>query len=112
MEYAGLSFVEAIHDLAKNVGMIVPQQDSNPASREADAANKTIKLGLQETLQQAANYYKTELKKSDRAIEYLKARGLSGVIAAKFKLDMHPPVGKIYKRYLPIMKTKHYKRQV
>jgi len=90
MEYAGLSFVEAIHDLAKNVGMIVPQQDSTPASREADAANKTIKLGLQETLQQAASYYKAELKKSDRAIEYLKARGLSGVIAAKFQIGYAP----------------------
>ncbi len=90
MEYAGLSFVESIHDLAKNVGMIVPQVDSTPASREADAANKTIKLGLQETLQQAANYYKAELKKSGRAIEYLKARGLSGVIAAKFQIGYAP----------------------
>jgi DNA primase len=90
MEYAGLSFVEAIHDLAKNVGMIVPQEDSTPQSREADAQNKTIKLGLQETLQQAANFYKSELKNSPRAIEYLKARGLSGVIAAKFQIGYAP----------------------
>jgi DNA primase len=90
MENAGLSFVEAIHDLAKNVGMIVPQQDSTPASREADAQNKTIKLGLQETLQQAANYYKAELKKSERAIDYLKGRGLSGLIAAKFQIGYAP----------------------
>ena len=92
MEYAGLSFVEAISDLAKNVGMIVPQEQSSPASREADAANKSIKLGLQETLQQAATYYKTELKKSERAIDYLKKRGLSGVIAAKFQIG-YAPVG-------------------
>jgi DNA primase len=90
MEYAGLSFVEAIHDLAKNVGMIVPKEDSTPQSREADAQNKTIKLGLQESLQQAANYYKAELKKSERAIEYLKGRGLSGVIAAKFQVGYAP----------------------
>jgi DNA primase len=90
MEYSGFSFVEAIHDLAKNVGMIVPQQASTPQSREADAQNKTIKLGLQETLQQAANYYKAELKKSERAIEYLKGRGLSGVIAAKFQIGYAP----------------------
>ena len=90
MEYAGLSFVEAINDLAKNVGMIVPVEQSTPASREADAANKSVKLGLQETLQQAANYYKTELKKSERAIEYLKGRGLSGVIAAKFQIGYAP----------------------
>ena len=90
MEYAGLSFIEAINDLAKNVGMIVPKEDSTPQSREADAHNKTIKLGLQETLQQAANYYKAELKNSPRAIEYLKGRGLSGVIAAKFQIGYAP----------------------
>ena len=90
MEYAGLSFIEAITDLAKNVGMIVPKEDSTPQSREADAQNKTIKLGLQETLQQAANYYKAELKNSPRAIEYLKGRGLSGVIAAKFQIGYAP----------------------
>ncbi len=90
MEYAGLSFVEAIHDLAKNVGMIVPQEQSTQQSREADAQNKTIKLGLQESLQQAANYYKAQLKESPRAIEYLKGRGLSGVIAAKFQIGYAP----------------------
>ena len=90
MEFAGLSFVESIQDLAKNVGMIVPKEDSTPQSREADAQNKTIKLGLQESLQQAANYYKAQLKESPRAIEYLKARGLSGVIAAKFQIGYAP----------------------
>ncbi len=90
MECSGLSFIEAVNDLAKNVGMIVPQEQSTPASREADAINRTVKLGLQESLQQAANYYKTELKKSSRAIEYLKARGLSGQIAAKFQIGYAP----------------------
>ena len=95
MEYAGLSFIEAIHDLAKNVGMLeqlqrISQEQSTPQSRESDAQNKTIKLGLQESLQQAANYYKAELKNSPRAIEYLKGRGLSGVIAAKFQIGYAP----------------------
>ena len=95
MEYAGLSFIEAINDLAKKVGMLeqlikVSKEDSTPQSREADAQNKTIKLDLQETLQQAANYYKAELKKTPRAIEYLKSRGLSGVIAAKFQIGYAP----------------------
>ena len=90
MEYAGLSFIEAINELAKNVGMIVPQEDSTPQSRMADAQNKNIKLGLQETMQQAANYYKAQLKDSPRAIEYLKGRGLSGKIAAKFQVGYAP----------------------
>jgi DNA primase len=90
MEYTGLSFVEAVHELAKNVGMIVPQEQSTPASRAADAKQQSVKLGLQETLQAAANYYKAELKKSERAIEYLKGRGLSGQIAAKFQIGYAP----------------------
>lgn len=85
MEYAGLSFVETVHELAKNVGMIVPQE-----TRDPDRPPQKAVVGLQEALQQAANYYKTELKKSERAIAYLKARGLSGQIAAKFQIGYAP----------------------
>jgi len=85
MEYNGLSFVEAIHELAKQVGMIVPQEKRDP-----DAPPKKVVVGLQESLQQAASYYKAELKKSQRAITYLKGRGLSGEIAAKFQIGYAP----------------------
>lgn len=85
MEYQGLSFVEAIHELAKMVGMIVPQE-----TREENRPPQKEVIGLQESLQQAAIYYKSELKKSQRAIEYLKARGLSGQIAAKFQIGYAP----------------------
>lgn len=85
MEYQGLSFIEAIHDLAKMVGMIVPQETRD----ENRPAQKTV-VGLQESLQQAAQYYKAELKKSQRAIDYLKARGLSGQVAAKFQIGYAP----------------------
>ena len=90
MEYAGLSFVEAIHELAKSVGMIVPQEEKSKAERDAQRAQQKIALSLQEVLQQAANYYKAELKKSQRAIDYLKTRGLSGQIAAKFQIGYAP----------------------
>lgn len=85
MEYQGLSFIEAIHDLAKMVGMIVPQETRD----ENRPAQKAV-VGLQESLQQAAQYYKAELKKSPRAIDYLKARGLSGQVAAKFQIGYAP----------------------
>lgn len=88
MEYNGLSFVEAIHDLARQVGMIVPQEQRDP--NQPAPASKAVLLSLQETLQQAANYYKAELKKSPRAIDYLKARGLSGQVAAKFQIGYAP----------------------
>jgi DNA primase len=88
MEYNGLSFVEAIHDLAKQIGMIVPQEQRDP--NQPAAPSKAVLLSLQETLQQAANYYKAELKKSPRAIDYLKVRGLSGQVAAKFQVGYAP----------------------
>ena len=90
MEYTGLSFIEAVSDLAKSVGLEVQLEQSSPASREADAATKTIKMSLQDSLHLAASFYKTELKNSPRAIEYLKSRGLSGVIAAKFQIGYAP----------------------
>lgn len=88
MEYNGLSFVEAIHDLAKQIGMIVPQEQRGPS--QPAPPSKAVLLSLQETLQQAANYYKAELKKSPRAIDYLKNRGLSGQVAAKFQVGYAP----------------------
>jgi DNA primase len=85
MEYQGLDFVESIHELAKSVGMTVPQE-----TRDVDRPATKVVVGLQESLQQAANFYKAELKKSQRAIDYLKNRGLSGQIAAKFQIGYAP----------------------
>lgn len=86
MEHMGLSFVEAVHELAKSVGMIVPQEKRDP-----DKPQQKAMLGLQEILQRASNFYRQELKKSPRAIEYLKGRGLSGQIAARFQMGYAPP---------------------
>ncbi|MDD2833069.1 MAG: DNA primase [Methylotenera sp.] len=85
MEYQGVSFVEAVHDLAKQAGMVVPQE-----SKDSNKPAPKVMVGLQEALQQAANFYKAELKKSPRAIDYLKARGLSGQVAAKFQIGYAP----------------------
>lgn len=85
MEYQGLSFVEAIHELAKLVGMIVPQE-----TRTEDKPQQKVIPGMQDALQAAMNYYRAELKKSQRAIDYLKGRGLSGQIAANFQIGYAP----------------------
>ncbi len=90
MEYQGLSFVEAVQELAKLVGMIVPQETRSPQQQEASREQKQVMLGMQESLQHALNYYKAELKKSSKAIEYLKGRGLSGQVAARFQMGYAP----------------------
>ncbi|HEU4709176.1 MAG TPA: DNA primase [Methylophilaceae bacterium] len=85
MEHQGLGFVEAVQELAKSVGMIVPQE-----KRDADSPQQKVVPGLQEVLQRASNYYRQELKKSQRAITYLKGRGLSGQVAARFQMGYAP----------------------
>jgi len=90
MEHQGLSFVEAIHELAKQVGMIVPQEQRDPADAAAVQAAKKVVPGLLEIMQRASDYYRMQLKASDRAIEYLKGRGLSGKIAARFQIGYAP----------------------
>ena len=87
MAYAGLGYVDALRDLAGSVGMQLPE--SRPRTRE-EAVREERAAGLGALLEQAMGFYRAELKKSARAIEYLKGRGLSGEIAARFRLGYAP----------------------
>ena len=87
MEYSGMGYVEAIKDLAGRVGMQVPQITARPV--ETAAALDVEQLT--DVLQRAAQFYKAELKRSERAIAYLKSRGLTGDIAGRFHLGYAPP---------------------
>ncbi len=83
MEHLGLSFVEAIEELAQSVGMEVPHE------RASENFHK-VAPDLYEVMQVATRYYRDQLKRSNRAIDYLKGRGLSGEIAAKFAIGYAP----------------------
>lgn len=86
MEHQGMGFVDAVKDLAARVGMAVPEQAPDPKRQEkAEAAQDLV-----EVMQTAANFYKAQLKASERAISYLKKRGLSGEIAARYGLGYAP----------------------
>lgn len=91
MEHAGLSFPDAVRDLAQQLGMTVPEDDSSPAERERAAAQKQRQATLTEVLAKAAEHFRKTLKGDARAIDYLKRRGLSGEIAARFGLGYAPP---------------------
>ena len=86
MEYSGLPYPEAIEELARQAGMTVPREDFTPemAQRRQQAASLT------EVTARAANFYRQQLRKSPRAIDYLKGRGLSGEIAARFGIGYAP----------------------
>ncbi len=89
-EHHGMAFPDAVRDLAQQVGMQVPEEDTSPEER-AEAARKRAQVTtLTELLAKAADHYKTQLKASPRAIDYLKGRGLSGEVAARFALGWSP----------------------
>ncbi|MDH5325574.1 MAG: DNA primase [Gammaproteobacteria bacterium] len=86
MEYDHMGFVDAVEDLASRVGMTVPTE-SLPDTRKPDVHIYKI-LGKTET------YFKYQLKHSEHAataVDYLKRRGLSGVIAQEYGIGFAPP---------------------
>jgi DNA primase len=89
IEYSGLGFVEAVKDLAQNVGMIVPENDDKlpPAQR---AEHQAKSLALSEAMTRACDYYRHQLRGAQHAVSYLKGRGLTGEVAAKFGLGYAP----------------------
>ncbi len=90
MEHAGMGFVEAVTDLAQQVGLSVPQDDASPQDRERAAQLRRQQATLSDVLEKAAQAYIQHLKASPRAIAYLKGRGLSGHIAKTFGLGYSP----------------------
>lgn len=104
IEYSGLSFVEAVQDLAAYAGMQLPvpaqqidtfssQTTVDNFSTDQKSANNNSEVSPQDlldALQAATRYYREQLKVSDKAIAYLKQRGLSGKIAARFGIGYAP----------------------
>ena len=89
-EYSGMSFIDAVKDLAQQVGMAVPEEDLSPAERAQATAQKQRRTTLTDVLAKCADNYRKQLKASPRAVDYLKGRGLSGDIAAQFGLGYAP----------------------
>lgn len=90
MEHAGMNFVEAVKDLAQQVGLQVPEDDASPQDRERAAQQRQKQATLNDVLEKAAHAYMKQLKGSPRAVSYLKGRGLSGEIAKTFGLGYAP----------------------
>ena len=84
MEYQGMGFIDAVRELAGRAGMQVP--DDKDFSPQQQGRTRS----LIEVMARAAQYYKEQLKRSPRAIEYCKKRGLSGEIAARYGMGYAP----------------------
>lgn len=83
MEYDNMHFVDAVETLAESVGMQVPREAHENAARDNTKPLYTL-------MGSVADYYAVQLKQSTEAINYLKARGLSGEIAKRFGIGFVP----------------------
>ena len=87
MAYGGMGYVDAIKELASSAGMQMPE--SKPRTRE-EIAREERQTDLYAVMEKAMDFYRAELKQSPKAIEYLKGRGLTGEIAARFRVGYAP----------------------
>ena len=90
MEHAGMTFIEAVKDLAQQTGMTVPEDDLSPQDRARAAEQKQKQNSLTDMLEKAGESYRQHLKNAPKAVAYLKGRGLSGQIAKRFGLGYAP----------------------
>ena len=81
MEHAGYSFVEAVKELAGQVGLQVPDDGSRQAPEE-----ETRRDQLYDRMEVSSRHYRQALKSAEPAIAYLKKRGVTGETAARFAL--------------------------
>jgi len=94
MEYEHMSFPDAVAALAQDVGLPVPESGEPERPKPPPA--------LWDALEQAAQFYKKQLKQAPRAIDYLKRRGLTGAIAARYGIGYAPegsPLKQVFNDY-------------
>jgi len=94
MEHTGANFPEAVRQLADSVGMVVPDEPRGPGGRAARVEREQRQAEMSrhsQVLETANAFYRRNLRTAVAAIEYLKARGVSGQIAARYGLGWAGP---------------------
>jgi DNA primase len=86
MEYDNLGFVEAVEELAESIGIEVP--------REGGQEQGPDRRPLYSLMEEASRFFQYQLRHhalASSAIDYLKSRGLTGEVAARFQIGYAPP---------------------
>jgi DNA primase len=92
MDYENLDFPQAVATLAGSLGLEVPREETRAGA--AQAQREDSNKALYALLEQAARFYQQQLRthpEAQRAVGYLKQRGLTGQIAKDFDLGFAPP---------------------
>ncbi len=85
MAYERLEFLDAVEELARLAGLEIPKTGSHD-----DSSSR----GLLEWLAQADRFFRRQLREHparQRAVDYLRQRGLTGQIAGRFGIGYAPP---------------------
>jgi DNA primase len=84
MAYDNLEFPQAVEALAEMMGLEVPRESSGLPERKDDNEE------LYALLREADQIYRAALRSSDKAIAYLKKRGVDGPTAGRFGIGYAP----------------------
>jgi len=87
MDYEHMEFVEAIEELARRAGLEVPREAGRAPSTPSTLPHYAL-------LERVSEYYQAQLREhpqAERAIAYLKNRGLSDDVTARFHIGFAPP---------------------
>jgi len=90
IEHVGMTFIEAVKDLAQQYGLQVPEDDVSPQDRQRAADQRQKQATLTDVLEKAGEAYRQQLKLAPNAIDYFKGRGVSGQVAKDFGLGYAP----------------------
>jgi DNA primase len=85
MQHKGLSFPDAVAVVAKATGIDLPED-----TVAADVARADVSKQVRITLEQALKYYQSELPGAKAPIALLKAAGISGATAKRFRIGYAP----------------------
>lgn len=97
IDYDHLTFVDAVTDLAQQLGLVIPLKENTAETTQFEA--------FYTLLRDAQTAYEKELKKSSPAIEYLKNRGLTGKITKDFGIGYAPNAWEFLSQSLPKNKS-------
>lgn len=89
MNFDQMDFPQAVEVLAKENGLEVPREESEANQRKQ---SENAKLFI--VLEKANNFFRQQLRQHENkqaAVDYLKARGVSGEIARDFNIGYAPP---------------------
>ncbi|HDZ54966.1 MAG TPA: DNA primase [Pseudomonas xinjiangensis] len=92
MDFERLDFPQAVEELARNLGVDVPREERN--DRRQGSSQPRQDSPLYALLEQSAAFYRQQLRhhgQRQRAVTYLKQRGLTGQIAKLYDVGFAPP---------------------